>query len=281
MFQERFTRFVLFVLLLPAFLAAERPASLVAEQPSGYVIKASDVLRLDVFNEPKISVPETLVSKTGDASFPLIGNVQVSGLTVAQASEKIRALYDADWLVDPKITLSVIVYATETVTVLGSVQKPGQLALSATTALDLATALAIVGGLTETADAERIELHRASGGVTTFTKNDIDNGPAGKLKLSAGDRVIVGQSRFVGTFVTVVGHVGKQGAIAFPVNGKLDLVTAIAGAAGLTDMANPKKISVNRGGKVEEVDYNAISKNAAQPYMLEPGDIITVPQRFF
>lgn len=280
MLHDFLTRLVLFLCFLPVARAQERPASLVAEQPAGYVIKAGDVLRLDVFNEPKTSVQETPVSKSGEAAFPLIGSIPVAGLTVAQASEKIRVLYDADWLVDPKLTLSVVGYATETVTILGSVQKPGQLALNATTGLDLATALAIVGGLNEIADAERIELHRASG-VTTYTMNDISNGPAGKLKLLAGDRVIVGQSRFAGTFVTVVGHVGKQGAIAFPVNGKLDLVTAIAAAAGLTDMANPKKISINRGGKVTEVDYNAISKNAAQPYMLQPGDIITVPQRFF
>lgn len=279
--HDFFLRFALLFLLLPCVLPAERPASLVAEQPSGYVIKPSDVLRLDVFNEPKVSVPESPVGKAGEASFPLIGNVAVGGLTVNQASEKIRALYDADWLVDPKITLTVVGYATEAVTVLGAVQRPGQLAINSTTGLDFATALAIAGGLAETADTGRIELHRAAGGVTVYTKNDVSDGAAGKLQLASGDRIIVGQSRFVGTFVTVIGNVGKQGAIAFPVDGKLDLVTAIAAASGLTDLANPKKISINRGGKVTEVDYNAISKNAAQPYMLQPGDIITVPQRFW
>lgn len=274
-------RFALFFLLLPGFLVAERPASLLAAQPSGYVIKAGDVLRLDVFNEPKVSVAESPVGKAGEASFPLIGNLAVAGLTVSQASEKIRDLYDADWLVDPKITLTVVGYATEAVTVLGAVQRPGQLAINSTTGLDLATALAIAGGLSETADAGRIELHRASGGVTIYSKNDISEGAAGKLQLISGDRIIVGQSRFVGTFVTVIGHVGKQGAIAFPVDGRLDLVTAIASAGGLTDIANPKKISINRSGKVTQVDYGAISKNAAQPYMLEPGDIITIPQRFW
>jgi polysaccharide export outer membrane protein len=276
-----FVRFLLSLVLLPCALLAQPAASPVTGQPAGYVLKSGDVLRLDVFNEPKVSVPESPISKSGEASFPLIGNVQVAGLTVGQASEKIRALYDADWLVDPKITLSVVGYATEAVTVLGAVQRPGQMAINPTTGLDIATALAISGGLTESADAERIELHRAGGGVTTYNQNDISNGPAGKVKLLSGDRIIVGQSRFVGTFVTIIGQVGKQGAVAFPANGKLDLVTAIAAASGLTEIANPKKVSVNRGGTVTEVDYNAISKNAAQPFMLQPGDIITVPQRFF
>ena len=281
MCRDFFVRLLLSLLLLPCALLAQPSASPATEQPAGYVLKAGDVLRLDVFNEPKVSVGQSPISKTGEASFPLIGNVQVAGLNVGQASEKIRALYDADWLVDPKVTLSVVGYATEAVTILGSVQKPGQLAINSNTGLDLATALAIVGGLAETADAERIELHRASGGVTTYNLNDISNGAAGKVKLLSGDRVIVGQSRFVGTFVTMIGQVGKQGAIAFPANGKLDLVTAVAAAGGLTEIANPKKVSINRGGQVKEVDYSAISKNAAQPYMLQPGDIITVPQRFF
>ncbi|MFM7182276.1 MAG: polysaccharide biosynthesis/export family protein [Verrucomicrobiales bacterium] len=281
MSHDFLTRLALLFFLLPCALLAQQPASLVAEQPTGYVIKANDVLRLDIFNEPKVSVPESPVGKTGEASFPLIGNVALGGLTVSQASEKIRALYDADWLVDPKLTLTVVGYATEAVTVLGSVQRPGQLAINPTTGLDLATALAIAGGLSETADTERIELHRAAGGVTVYGKNDVSDGAAGKIKLASGDRIIVGQSRFVGTFVTVIGNVGKQGAVGFPVDGKLDLVTAIAAASGLTDIANPKKISVNRGGTVTEVDYTAISKNAAKPYMLQPGDIITVPQRFW
>lgn len=278
-FLNSFARLAVFLVACPALVAS--PASLVGEQPAGYVIKANDVVRLDVFNEPKLCVQQTRVSKTGEASFPLIGNVPLSGLTVGAASEKIRQLYDADWLVDPKVTLSILDYAAETVSVLGSVQKPGQLAINSTTGLDLATAIAIVGGLDQGADAERIELHRAAGGSAVYNLNDITNGPAGKIRLISGDRIIVGQSRFVGTFVTIIGTVGKQGAINFPVNGKLDLVTAIATAGGLTDLANPRKISINRGGQVRVVDYSAISKNGAAPFMLEPGDIITVPQRIW
>ena len=165
--------------------------------------------------------------------------------------------------------------------ILGAVQKPGQFDLNSTTGLDLATALAMAGGLSETADPEHIELHRASGASDTFKLDDITKGSAGKIRLVSGDRIVVRQSRFVGSTVTILGHVNKPGPIPFPINGKLDIITAIAAVGGFTDRANPRKISINRRGKALAVDYSELVKGGNAPFMLEPGDIITVPERLF
>ena len=106
-------------------------------------------------------------------------------------------------------------------------------------------------------------------------------GGSGKVVVRSGDRVIVNQSQFVGKSITVLGQVGKPGPLPFPVSGKLDLVNAIALAGGLTDLANPKKVTINRKGKVQIVDFKSISQRGDRPLLLQPEDVVTVAERLF
>ncbi len=250
------------------------------DQDNTYILRANDIIRLDVYEEPDLSGAVRIL-KTGQASFPLIGSLEISGLSVNAASEKIRALYAKDYLVDPKITLTVHEYATDFISVIGAVRNAGQIPLPVSGHLDLAAAMATVGGLAETADANSILLVRASGATSTFSMSSIVSGANGRIKLQAGDRIIVNQSAYVGKSVTILGRVGRQGPIPFPVNGRLDLVTAIAYAGGLTDLANPRKITINRKGSVIELDYREISQRGDKPFLLHPDDIVNVPERLF
>ena len=250
------------------------------EADSSYILRPNDTIRLDVYEEADLSGVVRIL-KTGQASFPLIGSVQVGGLSVAAAAAKIRELYLKDYLVDPKVNLSVQEYATDYVSVIGAVRTPGQVPIPVAGNLDLAGVMASVGGLTEDADPNRIQLVRASGAASSYTMAQINGGATGRVKLGAGDRVTVSQSAFVGKSLTVLGQVVKQGPIPFPVSGQLDLVQAIAMAGGMTQLANPSKVSINSRGAVKVVDYKAISQRGDRPYMLQPGDIITVPERLF
>lgn len=249
-------------------------------QDSSYVLRANDIIRLDVYDEPDLSGAVRIL-KTGHASFPLIGSLEISDLTVNEAAIKIGDLYAKDYLVDPKITLTVQEYATDFISVIGAVRNAGQIAIPVSGNIDLAAAMATAGGLTETADASRILLVRASGATLTFSMSSIVNGENGRIELRAGDRIIVNQSAYVGKSVTVLGRVGRQGPLPFPISGHLDLVTAIANAGGLTELANPKKITVNRKGQVIALDYREISQRGDRPFILQPDDIINVPERLF
>jgi len=250
-----------------------------AAEDGTYVLRPSDTIRVAVYEEPDLSV-QVRILKTGQASFPLIGSVEVGGMPVSAAAKKIRDLYAKDYLVDPKLTLTVDEYATEFISVIGEVKLPGEKPMPVAGNLDLASAMAAAGGLSETADANSIQLVRASGTTSTFSMESI-GGASGRIKLEAGDRVIVKQSAFVGKTVTVIGQVGKPGPLAFPLNGRLDLVNAVAFAGGLTDLANPKKITINRKGTVTIVDYKEISKRGDRPFLLQPDDVITVAERLF
>ncbi len=265
---------------LPALVhAQDAPAPEIPVQDNSYVLRPNDTVRLAVYEEPDLSV-QTRILKTGQASFPLIGSIDLGGLTVAAAEEKIRELYAADYLVDPKLNLTVDDYATDFISVIGAVNGAGQIPIPVSGHLDLASAMASAGGLAENADKNRIQLIRASGGVTSFTWDQIQ-GSAARTRLQAGDRIIVNESQFVSKTITLLGQVRSPGSVPFPVDGKLDLVTAIARAGGVTELANPKKVSINRRGRVFTVDFREMTRTGDRPLMLQPDDIITVAERIF
>lgn len=254
------------------------PQSVVAEDTS-YVLRPNDSISLAVYEEADLSV-QVRILKTGQASFPLIGSVKIGGLSVASAAEKIRELYAKDYLVDPKLTLTVNDYAEQFISVIGAVQRPGQIPIPVSGNLDLATAMATAGGPSALADTRNIQLVRASGSTSSYSMAAIQGGSGG-IRLGPGDRVIVNQSPFVGKSVSLLGQVGRSGPVPFPLSGRLDLVTAISQAGGLTPLANPKKVTINRGGRVMTVDFREISQRGDRPFLLQPGDVITVAERLF
>ena len=186
-------RFLLFCAF--AALTLQGNAQTKAPEDRTYVLRANDIIRLEVYDEPDLSGAVRIL-KTGQASFPLIGSVKVSGLSISAAAAEIRKNYAKDYLVDPKLILTVQEYATDYISVIGAVVNPGQIPIPVAGKLDLATAMATAGGLAPNANTQSILLVRNSGGNSTYSINSIISGSAGRVKLAAGDRIIVNQSAF-------------------------------------------------------------------------------------
>ena len=123
-----------------------------------YVLRDNDLVRLTVFQEDDMTT-ETRVSKSGYITLPLLGAVEVAGKSVADATNEIRTRLDKDYIINPQVTLTVMEYAQQWVTVLGEVQKPGQVQIPPEGGLDLLGAIALAGGYTRVADPFR--RHRA------------------------------------------------------------------------------------------------------------------------
>ena len=261
------------------FFLASLVLPLVGADEKGYVFKAGDGVSLKVYNEPDLAT-ETRILKSGEVSFPLIGKVILEGLSVTEGTAIIYELYNKDYLVKPKLTLTVSEYAPEYIDVLGAVQTAGRVKLPAVGQLDLASVIAMVGGFTEEADRSSITVMSAAGEVKRYSGTQAAEAALQRVILAAGDRVIVGKSAYIGRTFTVLGEVKKEGPLAFPLNGKLDLVTAIALAGGLTDLAKQNKVTVRRGKETVLIDYEALSR-AGRSFAMQPGDIVTVPRRIF
>jgi len=72
----------------------------------------------------------------------------------------------------------------------------------------------------------------------------------------------------------VVGEVNHPGAYDFTSN--ITVINAVSLAGGFTYRAKEDSITVMRGTGPNQKKYNV-----SQTTMLQPGDVVTVPQRYF
>lgn len=255
-----------------AILTATAFTAHAQEDEASYVLKKDDVVRMTVFQEEELAT-EVQIGKSGSVSFPLIGNIRLVGLTVEGAEEKIKQLYEKDYLVDAKVNVSVLAYADKWVIVGGDVRQPGTITMPEEGALDLRGAVAQAGGVTETADISDIVVRSKDGSTRTLNLER-----SGGVILKHGDSVTVRRSTLSRSTVTVSGYVNQPGVIEFPKVGTLDIVTAIAQAGGFTRIANTKEVLVRRGESQREVNLRDIEKGDARMYYLKPGDLVIVQE---
>ncbi len=158
------------------------------------MLHCDDLIRITVFQESDLTT-ETRITKAGSITFPLIGTVQVAGKTISQTEEQIRALLDKDYIVNPHVTVAVIEYSKAWVTVLGQVQKPGNVEMPNNGGLDLLGAIALAGGYTADADMEHVAVRRIINGseqVTTFNVTEMAHNSTTKpFMVQSGDAVTI------------------------------------------------------------------------------------------
>ncbi len=99
-----------------------------------YRVGIGDVLEVIVFGNDDLS-RTTTVQTNGALTLPLLGEVVVVELTVAEVKRKLTALLARDYLVDPQVEVKVREYQSRFVTVLGEVNAPGRKALRGRTRL--------------------------------------------------------------------------------------------------------------------------------------------------
>ena len=169
--------------------------------PAGYQLSANDGIGVEVFGEDDLKTTARLDSQ-GNVSLPLIGSVRVGGLTLAQATTRVTELYARDYLVNPRVKVSLLGYARRRFTVLGQVSKPGSYEMPETSpgGIDLMEAIAMAGGYTRIAAPERtsVRRHLANGGdqIMRVNAKRVERGQAANFRVQDGDSITVGESIF-------------------------------------------------------------------------------------
>lgn len=124
-----------------------------------YVLKPSDVISVDVYQEPDLN-KSVRVEGDGSVALSLIGKVKVAGMSVAEAQSLITDLYNRDFLVDPQVSVLVIEFSPKVVHVLGSVNNPGIVAIPPDRDLTLTEAIAGVRGISRLGNPRSITIKR-------------------------------------------------------------------------------------------------------------------------
>ena len=180
--------------------AASAPHFTAASAPAGYVLSANDSVGVEVFGEDDLRTSGRL-NPEGNFSVPLLGSVHLAGLTLTQAASKLTELYGRDYLVNPRVNVSLLGYAKRRFSILGQVNHPGSLEMpeGSSGGIDLLEAIALAGGYTRIAAPERITVRRQSaGGDQIFKVNAkrFTKGKGGGFLIEPGDTITVGESIF-------------------------------------------------------------------------------------
>jgi len=173
-----------------------KPADESGEISADYKIGPGDVLDVSVYGEESLNragPTGIVVRPDGKISFPLIGDVQVGGLTTAQAKEAVeQSLHE--FIPGAVASVGVGQLGSLQYYVVGKVNKPGMYNVSKP--LTVLQALAMAGGLTPFAQESNILILRNSGKDTVhiaFNYKKVKKGQniEENIILERGDVVVV------------------------------------------------------------------------------------------
>jgi polysaccharide biosynthesis/export protein len=257
-----------------------------------YRIGPEDLIQVTIYNIPEQearATPRTVllrVSHQGMIVVPLVGELNVKGMTIADVQQELGKRY-SKYIRNPQVAVMVTEYR-QRVSVMGAVQKPGVFELTgAKSVIDM---LALAGGVTERA-GNQVHVYRQDEkgnrqsmvidlmvlANSAASMADANSTQAVNMPVQAGDVVNVPQS---GMFF-VDGAVGKPGSYALARN--YTLRQALATAGGINDeLADYTAVTINRrhaSDKMEtiSVDLNSVIAGTATDPVVLPDDVILVP----
>ncbi|HSP05553.1 MAG TPA: polysaccharide biosynthesis/export family protein, partial [Acidobacteriota bacterium] len=243
---------------------------------------AEDLLEINVFELPQFNVTSR-VSGDGTITMPLIGSVQVRGLTKKEVEKQIAAALAAKYINDPSVSVTIKEYKSRQVSILGAVNTPGAYTIiSSRTLLQL---LSEAGGLSASAGRKCFIFRQGAPRIEIDLQDLMNNGnQALNVPILPGDVINIPLETKVTVYV--LGAVRNPGAVELSSSMPVTLLAAIARAGGPSDQANKSGVQIRRrdaAGQEQVIKANLkdILNGKAPDVELLPGDVINVPESFF
>ncbi len=265
---------------LAIFLLLVAPRSLFAAE---YVIGAADVLYVSVLGNKEMDTVAT-VNPGGKISFPLIGDVQAAGLTVEELVDRL-SLALGKKIKSPVVSVSLREINSYRIYILGSVAKAG--VHYSKSEITLLQALAIAGGVAPSADMALAYVARGSKRLNVNFKKLLMEGELSQNIMLKPEDVVVVPANAPRNAVFVMGEVQRPGTFAWNRDSELTLLKALSMAGGFRTFASPSRTIILRedgaGKRIIQADVDRIIGNPqrAKDILLEPGDVVIVPQSLF
>ena len=238
-----------------------------------YLLGGGDKVNITVYQQPDLTTVARISQDDGTITFPLIGEVAISGLTPEAAALKIaRLLKEGGFIKKPGVSLTVQDFQSQKVPVMGRVNQPGEYALRGESrVIDMITQ---AGGLKEDA-ADVIVVVKESAGKTI--KNEVDllkfyEGDMGQnIKVTEGDFILVPK---MDTFY-VHGEVSRPGM--YRLERGMTVMQALSVGGGITGRGSLKGMKVTR--RLQNGTTNKIKLELTDE--LQPDDVLYVKERLF
>jgi polysaccharide biosynthesis/export protein len=258
------------IALLTLGLAACMGAAAVSRGGEDYRLGAGDLLKISTFGYADLTA-EVRVSESGNVTFPLIGQLAAEGLSTRELENLItRRLSDGNFIKAAQVSVLIVEYQSQKVSVLGQVSKPGQYFLDGhTRVLDL---LAKAGGVAEESGGDQAVLLRRDGASQPIDLEALFRGDASQNPVVAdGDTINVQRApRFY-----IYGEVQKPGAYRLERN--MTLSRAITAGGGLTARGSERRTVVKR----RDAEGREHSASIRAPDVVREDDVLYVKESLF
>ncbi len=264
-----FTRALLFVIAIFCVVGAQ------AQNPQPeYVLGKGDSIRIVIFQNPDLTV-ETRVTENGTISYPLVGSINVGGLTIPAAERTIgKALSDGGFIQKPQVNIVLLLNRGNQVSVLGAVNRAGRFPLE-TFNTRLSEMLAIAGGIAPTGADVAIVTGTRDGKPfrreIDIPEMFLDDKLGNDLVVSGGDVIYVYRM----PMFYIYGEVQRPGSSR--IERGMTVRQALAQSGGPTVRGTEKRLRLFRrgaGGSVEALTPNLNDT-------IRPDDVLYVNESLF
>lgn len=263
-----------FVLGLFAFVAAGGAFAQATASKSEYVLGPGDVIRVNVFQSPELSL-ETRLSESGAVSYPLLGQVRLGGLAVPEAEKRIAdGLRSNNIIKQPQVSIMVVQVRGNQASVLGQVNRPGRYPLEQAN-MRLSDLIAVAGGIAGTGTDIVTVVGQRNGrpfrSQVDFPTIFGGGAAANDIVVENGDVIYVDRM----PMIYIYGEVQRPGTVRLERG--MTVMQALATGGGLTLRGTEKGIRVNRraaDGKVQVLQPGLDE-------LLRDGDVVYVRESLF
>ena len=238
-------------------------------------IGAGDTIRITVYQSPDLSM-ETRVNEGGAISYPLLGRVQLAGLTVTAAEAHIASeLKRRDFVKDPQVIIVVTQVRANQVNVLGQVGKPGRYPLDLT-GMRMTEVLALAGGIIAGAGSDTVVLTGVRDGRAFRKEVDLPRlfsagGTGEDIVVAPGDTVWVDRA----PQIYLYGEIQHPGALRLERG--MTVMQAVAAGGGATPRGTLKGLKVTRRG----ADGRTQTLEPSMEDALKDGDVVFIRESLF
>jgi polysaccharide export outer membrane protein len=260
------------LLLLVALYSAMASAQGGARE---YRLGAGDNIRITVYQNPDLTL-EARVSEDGTISYPLIGAVKISGMTIAGAEQTIaRALQSGNFIKQPQVSIFPTQIRSNQVSVLGQVNHAGRFPLE-TFNIRVSEIIAIAGGISAAgADVAILTGTRAG---KPFRK-EIDVSALFLDKDKASDDIVVAGGDVIyvprAPMFYIYGEVQRPGS--YRVEGGMTVRQALVQGGGPTARGTERGLRIYRAGTGGRMETLSPDLNAR----VEANDVLYIGESLF
>lgn len=249
-----------------------------------YRLGPGDKMKIYVYDEPELDTDVVIVKQDGTISYRLVGEVDVTGLTIPEATAIIEEKLKP-YLLFPKVSIIPFEARSASITILGKVTYPGMFEIKGR--MRIVDALASAGGLAlgyfqnnsvELADLERTFMIR-NGKILPIDFVELVQKGNMLYNIPILDRDYIYLPSAINREVYIIGEVNQEGHYFFQEN--MTLLQSITFAQGFKGTAQ-STVYVIRGNlshpRLFKIDTKAILKAKVQDFPLKPNDIVYIPK---